>query len=109
MSTALEFEALMSAAASRLSAELPPAPASFNATSTSSANTNSTALLTQSSGPPSNIIERSAIWLARREEKVLEMRRQVEAVQREDERGLTFSPKINRVRCLSLSIVLCVV
>lgn len=51
--------------------------------------------------PQSSIIERSAMWLARREEHVEFLRRQAEAVRREEELGLTFTPRINHVRYVS--------
>ena len=93
MPTALEFEALMAGAASRLSSE-----GAFTGNTSSAP-----ALLTHTLVPPS-FVERSAIWLARREEHVLDLRRQVEAVKREDERGLTFSPKISRVSKIEVQV-----
>ena len=89
INAASEFEALMAAAAERLalSSNEPEVAVASDCNDAEAP-----------AAPQSSIIERSAMWLARREEHVEFLRRQAEAVRREEELGLTFTPRINNVR-----------
>lgn len=83
--SAAAFEALISSASVRFVGE-PAAPAA--------------AAPRDEASLDSSIAARSAVWLARRDERVESTRRALEAARREEENESSFRPRINAVRAL---------
>jgi hypothetical protein len=79
---AATFEALISSASVRFVADA-PAPAASSS---------------RDDALDSSIAARSAVWLARRDERVESTRRALEAARRDEENEASFRPRINAVR-----------